>query len=124
MLFGRVRVVIAQILLGFRIFVERLGRNRQLAGGHGVLAAHGIGEFEIGLLEMEHQGDAPVRVGGAGSHLGGLAGFSAPGLEDRDDVGAGWQLAEVEAAAGVAQSGGFKRAGRTEQGDGRAFAGY
>jgi hypothetical protein len=104
-LHGGIEIVPLEVLLRLQVFVQGGLRNGQLGGRDGVLG-YGGGEIEVGILQIEGEGNPPVGVGGGGTHFHRAARFSAPRDEHGDGVIVGAEFLEAEAAGDVAESNG------------------
>jgi hypothetical protein len=64
------------------------------------MLVEGSRQNKVGILETNRQKDPAMVVGGAGTHLHGLAGFPAAADENGEHVRPRLKLLEVEFAAG------------------------
>jgi len=61
----------------------------------------GAGGFEVGIFQIEGEGDPPVGVGGGGAHFHGAASFPTAGDEDGDGVIVGRRFLKVKRPASL-----------------------
>ena len=98
MFLGGLHVGLFQIALRVHVVAQGALGNGKFARRNGVAAAV-AGRVEIVVFQCDSELDAVARIGQAGSHLDGLAGLAASGLEDRQGVSGRRKFLEGEAAA-------------------------
>ena len=89
-----------KVLLGLLVLAQSGVRNGQLAGRDGVLAC-GAGGFEVGISQIDGEGNPPVGVGCGGAHFHRAPRLSAARDEHGDGIIVWPEFLEGEAAGGV-----------------------
>ena len=114
---GGLGIVPLKVLLGLLVLAQGRVRNGQLGSRDGV-PAQGGGEFEVGILQIEGEGNPAAGVGRGGADFHRAARFSTPCNEHGDGVIVGAEILEAEPAGGVTHGGGSEGIAGAEQRDG------